>query len=152
MTQTRLTPIAVMSGSPNPSVRRGTMRIPPPSPRSDPNRPAATPPPTSRRTITTSAGRSVVRPFGPALGAKVLRCVRQEGDDPGSLEGDRQLALVGRAGPRLAAGVHLRPLPHGAPGPLPFPFIDPPRLVGAAGADIPTPALPVVVVSCLRSR
>src|SRR5258705_6502335 len=131
MTQTRLTPIAVMSGSPNPSVRRGTMRIPPPSPRSDPNRPAATPPPTSRRTITTSAGRSVVRPFGPALGAKVLRCVRQEGDDPGSLEGDRQLALVGRAGPRLAAGRGLCPPPQVGPGPGHFPVFAPPGLLRA---------------------
>src|SRR5258706_6501251 len=140
MTQTRLTPIAVMSGNPNPSVRRGTMRIPPPSPRSEPNRPAATPPPMSRRTISTSArssagwrrlssalvGRASDQRRGcRLLGAEMLRRVRQEGDDPGSLEGDRELALVGCARPRLAAGLDLRPLRQVAPEPVHFLVVDP---------------------------
>ena len=56
MTETRLTPTASRSGSPKPSVRSGTIRMPPPRPSKEPNTPAAIPPTIRPRPAITSGG------------------------------------------------------------------------------------------------
>src|SRR5689334_2480825 len=121
MTQIRLTPTAVRSGKPSARVRSGTIRTPPPSPSSEPNRPVATPPTSSSRPspsglIATGAGpgqravaRAVAGPARPCLWPEVLRGVRQERDDPGALERHRQLTLVLGARAGLPARLDLRP-------------------------------------------
>ncbi len=85
ITQTRLIATASRIERLKPNVSSGTMRMPPPSPRSDPKTPAATPPPiiTSAAIIRCDRKRRA-RESRPGalirLWAQVLRRVRQERD------------------------------------------------------------------------
>src|SRR4051794_17510286 len=154
MTQIRLTPTAVRSGRPNPSVRSGTIRIPPPRPRSEPKRPAPMPP--ARRRTPSIIGRSLGRVASGGrrsgrLGPEVLRRVRQQGDDPGALQGDGQLPLVGGAGAGLPTRLDLRALREVAAEAVDLLVVDRDGLVGAEGADLPAAPVAVVVVALLGS-
>src|SRR5215210_5175546 len=139
------TPTASLSGRPNPIVRSGTIRIPPPSPRSEPNTPAATPPASIRTPIATSGVG------GTLLGAQVLRRVRQERDVSRPLQRHRQLALVAGAGTGLAARLDLRPLGKVAAKAVHFLVVNLNGLVGAERADLPATPVAVVVVALLRT-
>ena len=86
------------------------------------------------------------------LGAEVLRRVGQQRHVAGPLEGDRQLALVRGAGAGLAARLDLGALGEVAAEAVDLLVVDRDRLVGAEGADLPAPAIAVVVVALLGVR
>src|SRR6478736_2507674 len=154
ITATSETPTASRSGRPKPRVSRGTSRTPPPRPRSEPNSPAAAPPPTINRPTTTSAADSARRGADPSdqqcrSGSEVLGCVGQQGDVPGTLEGDRQLALVTGAGAGLAARLDLGALGQVAAEAVDLLVVDLRGLVGAERADLATAAIAIEVIALL---
>src|SRR5215470_5940844 len=139
ITDTSDTPTASGRLSPNPSVRSGTIRIPPPSPSKEPNAPATAPPPSMTSPTGTSGrhrlgGRPVTRT---GSGAQVLRRVREEGDVSGALERDRQLALVAGARAGLPARLDLGPLGQVATEAVDLLVVDLDGLVGAERTDLP---------------
>src|SRR4029077_13321682 len=141
-------------GKPKPSVSSGTSRTPPPRPRSEPNSPAAAPPPTISSPTTTSAAAAGWGPAGPSdqqrrSGPEVLGGVGQQGDVPGTLEGDRQLTLVTGAGAGLAARLDLGALGQVAAEAVDLLVVDLRGLVGAERADLPATAVAVEVIALL---
>src|SRR3954471_4147703 len=152
MTQTSETATASRSGRPKPIVRSGTMRIPPPSPSSAPNRPAAAPP-ASIRSPAVTADRTPCQPpasAAPRSGTEGLWGVRQQRDVPGPLQRDRQLALVAGARAGLPTRLDLRSLGEVAAEAVDLLVVDDDRLVRAERADLSAPSVAVVVVSLLR--
>src|SRR6478672_10054407 len=134
-----------------------TSRTPPPRPRSEPNSPAAAPPPTINRPTTTSAARAARREAGPSdqqrrSGSEVLGRVGQQGDVPGTLEGDRQLALVTGAGAGLAARLDLGALGQVAAEAVDLLVVDLRGLVGAERADLATAAIAIEVIALLGTN
>src|SRR5579884_1034756 len=138
MTETRLPPKASRTGTPNPRVRRGTIRIPPPSPRREPRSPAAAPPPSRARGATTRGGPLPSAP-------QVLRGEGEEGDVSGPPEGHRQGPLVLGAGPGLPPGLDLGPLRQIPPEAVHLLVVDVGGVLGAKGTDLPPAPIPVVV-------
>src|SRR4029079_2422362 len=152
------TPTASRNGSPKPSVRSGTRSTPPPSPRSDPKTPAAAPPPSIRRPTITSGGQ---RRLADAIdessersgsGPEVLGRVREQGDVARALERDGQLALVSRAGPRLASRLNLGAFGQIAPEAVDLLVVDLLGLVRAERADLSATAISIEVVALLCSN
>ena len=135
------------------------MRIPPPRPSSEPKTPAATPPAEQdqpgdhRRRHAPSVGRLL--PGEPSAStAQGRRCCGAYGQQrhvAGPLEGDRQLALVRGAGAGLAARLDLGALGEVAAEAVDLLVVDRDGLVGAERADLPAPAIAVVVVALLRA-
>src|SRR5262245_7425713 len=95
-----------------------------------------------------AAGRPVT---ATGSGAQVLRRVREQGDVSGALEGNRQLALVAGAGPRLATRLDLGSLREVAAEAVNLLVVDLDRLVGTEGADLATASIAVEVVALLGS-
>src|SRR3954447_2588055 len=158
ITETSEIATAPRNGSPNPSVSSGTRRIPPPRPRRLPNSPTPAPPISRTSPAIIAAQPEPVGPRdgasggpSPVSGAEVLGRVREQGHVAGSLQGDRQLALVRGAGPGLAPRLDLRALRQVAAEAVDLLVVDLGGLVGAERADLAAPAIPVVVVALLRA-
>src|SRR5512135_99059 len=95
ITQIKDAPTASRSGRPKPRFSSGTIRIPPPRPRSEPKTPATSPPPTMSRPTAMSGPAHAARPDQRGdLGTQVLGRVGQKRDVARSLERHGQLALV----------------------------------------------------------
>src|SRR3954453_22914820 len=163
MTQTRLTPTAVIRGRTKASVSNGAIRIPPPRPSNEPKRPAATPPPRSTRP-TISLGPAAPRAcsrrglrLAPGraarlLGPEVLRRVWEQRDDPSPLQRDGQLALVLGARAGLPTWLDLRSLGNIAAEAVDLLVVDRCGLFRAERADLPPSSVSVVVVTLLGAR
>ena len=83
-------------------------------------------------------------------GAEVLRRVREQRHVARALERDGELALVRGARAGLPARLDLGALGEVAAEAVDLLVVDHDRLVGAEGADLPPPAVAVVVVALLR--